>query len=241
MMSTGLRRLWGRRAGPDGAQRPRAGRGLLRGLWGRHAEPEAAEGPAADAPIVAEDERLPPRAIPVKCPELGPFMRSLHDAGVVTGDRGPNQSGHGTYWRLQSLVYLAAHNFGHPGLKYRYRPYAHGPYSLGLANDFYRFDSMRESEPVSGEEWEGMGAFMEFARNYRSLDWLSVAATLSYFNERAICGELACTADHDHDRRSCLVETTCVELIDFAREGIQQVYESIKDTLPAGQEAEPAP
>ncbi|MDD9814322.1 MAG: hypothetical protein OXU37_08705, partial [Thaumarchaeota archaeon] len=75
----------------------------------------------------------------------------------------------------------------------------------------------------------------------RSLDWLSVAATLSYFNERAICGELACTADHDHDRRSCLVETTCVELIDFAREGIQQVYESIKDTLPAGQEAEPAP
>ncbi|RNJ75208.1 MAG: hypothetical protein EB824_02085, partial [Thaumarchaeota archaeon S15] len=92
----------------------------LRRLWGRRAEPEAAEGPAADAPIVAEDERLPPRAIPVKCPELGPFMRSLHDAGVVTGDRGPNQSGHGTYWRLQSLVYLAAHNFGHPGLKYRY-------------------------------------------------------------------------------------------------------------------------
>jgi len=212
--------------------------GSLRGLWRRgDAGPGPDAGPAADAPIVAEDERLPPSTIPVNCPELGPLMRSLHDAGVVAGDLGPNQSGHGTYWRLQSLVYLAAHNFGHPGLKYRYYPYIHGPYSLGLANDFYRFDSMRGSEPARGEDWEGLGAFMEFAKNYRSLDWLSVAATLSYVNEKMLAGELACSADHEHGRRACLVELAHTIVWDFAREGISRVYDSIKDTLPArGQE-----
>lgn len=209
-----------------------AGLGALRRLWRGNAVPDTVAAEPADAPIVAEDERLPPREIPTQCPELGPFMRVLHDAGIVTGNLGPKQSGHSTYWRLQSLVYLAVHNFGHPGLKYIYRPYVHGPYSLALANDFYRFDSMCGSEPVSSEEWEGLGAFMEFARNYRSLDWLSVAATLSYVNEKVLAGELSCRADHAHDRRSCLVELASVEIIDFSKEGMCRVYESIKDVLP---------
>lgn len=204
--------------------------GGLRGLWGRReAEPAEAE------PAIPEEDVLPPRVYLPSRPELGPLMRSLHDAGVVAGDMGPNQSGSDTYWRLQSLVYLAAHNFGHPGLKYRYGRHIHGPYSLGLASDFYRFDSMRRSEPIKSDEWSGLDAFLELARRHRGLDWLAVAATLTFINEKMLAGEATCDADHNHSHRACLVELTYIDRRFFAREGIFRVYDSIKGTLPAGE------
>ena len=127
------------------------GIGALRRLWGRRASPDVVEA----EPPVPEDDVLPRRVRLPEHPELGPLMRSLHDAGVVAGDMGPNQSGSDTYWRLQSLVYLAAHNFGHPGLKYSYDKHIYGPYSLELAIDFYRFDSMHGSDPITSDEWGG--------------------------------------------------------------------------------------
>jgi len=196
--------------------------GGLRGLWRR-----------GDAPDAAEADELPRRARLPSRPELGPFMRSLHDAGIVTGNLGPNQSGHDTYWRLQSLVYLAAHNFGHPGLKYSYDPHIYGPYSLDLACDFYRFDSMCASEPIGSDEWKGRDAFLELARRHRGLDWLSVAATLTYINGKMLAGEATCDADHDHSHRACLVELTYLDRQDFAREGIFSVYDAISNTLSA--------
>jgi len=193
--------------------------GGLRRLWGRGGEPDAAE------PAIPEEDVLPPRVRLPARPELGPLMRSLHDAGVVAGDMGPNQSGPDTYWRLQSLVYLAAHNFGHPGLKYRYDPHIYGPYSLDLACDFYRFDSMCASEPIGSDEWEDRDAFLDLARRHRSLGWLSVAATLTYINGKMLAGEVTCDADHDHSHRTCLVELTYLDRQDFAREGISRVYD----------------
>jgi len=203
------------------------GIGALRRLWGRGAAPEA----AGDRPIVPEGETLPRELPPVNCPELGPFMRSLHDAGVLTGDDGPNQSGMGTYWRIQHLAYLAVHNFGHRGLRYRYDPHPNGPYSLGMACDFYRFDSMRDSDPIASEEWGRLTEFLDFAKNYRSLEWLSVAATLSYINGKMLTGEAKCSVDHDHSHRACLVELVHANRWEFAKEGIFRVYDSIKDTL----------
>lgn len=204
------------------------GLGALRRLWKGNTMPDT----AAVEPIVAEDEALPLELQPVRCPELGPFMRSLHDAGVLAGDDGPNQSGMDTYWRIQHLAYLAAHNFGHPGLRYRYDRHPRGPYSLGMACDFYRFDSMRDSDPIDGKEWGRLAEFLDFARNYRSLDWLSVAATLSCINGKMLAGEATCGADHDHSRRACLVELAHADRREFAKEGIFRVYDSIKDVLP---------
>lgn len=201
-----------------------------------------AAGAAARAPRAARGRRSPRGAAQAQCPELGPLMRSLHDAGVVTGDMGPNKSGNDTYWGLQSLVYLAAHTFGHPGLKYRYVLHLYGPHSKELADDFYKFDSMRAFEPIRDDEWKGLGAFLELARRHRSLDWLSMAATLSYFNEKTLTGEITCSEIHKHSRGSCLVELSHVMVMDFSRKGVQRVYESIKDSLPdKAQVGKPAP
>jgi len=207
------------------------GLGALRGLWGRGGTRPDTAGPK---PIVPEGEALPRELPPVNCPELGPFMRSLHDAGVLTGDDGPNQSGMDTYWRIQHLAYLAAHNFGHPGLRYRYDPHPNGPYSLGMACDFYRFDSMRGSEPIDRKYWTRLEEFLAFAKNYQSRDWLSMAATLSHVNRKLVDGEATCDADHVHSHRACLVELAHAVRWDFAREGIFRVYDSIKGTLPTG-------
>ncbi|MDD9809911.1 MAG: hypothetical protein OXU25_08885 [Thaumarchaeota archaeon] len=114
--------------------------------------------------------------------------------------------------KTQKLVYMAQRKFG---LEFRYSHSLHlyGPYSVGLANDYFRIHDIRDMPSGGLEGWTKKEDFLKFAISHNDVRWLEIAATLIFTLEVYLKGD-----------RGRLLERVQEIKRDFSKEYIEQVY-----------------
>ncbi len=108
---------------------------------------------------------------------LPEFLKWLHEKYAIDRRYIRNKDDTGFYTRfyIQKCVYIAQH------LKfdtdYRYNQYVYGPYSQGLARDYYAYDP---NVPIDGSLPSGFGRIGNEVLRARSrgLAWMEVATTI---------------------------------------------------------------
>jgi len=146
---------------------------------------------------------------------IAPFLRMLWDHGLIDCSTNPKDSTLATRIKVQKLVYLAQRKFG---LEFRYSHsmYLYGPYSLGLANDYFRIRDICDTPSGGLEGWSGGIDFLAFAKRHNDTRWLEIACTLIF--------------THDVDRifgRDELLEYVYLIKHEFSLEYITQVYDDL--------------
>lgn len=113
---------------------------------------------------------------------IGPFLRLLWDHDLIDCSTNPKDSSLATRIKAQKLVYLAQRRFGLE-FQYSHSLYLHGPYSVGLANDYYRMRDIRDTPKGGLEGWDRKGDFLAFASNHKDVSWLEIACTLIFVHD----------------------------------------------------------
>ncbi len=112
-------------------------------------------------------------------PTLGAFIRMLEDNDLLTFDvTGESEEQFENRLKLQKYVYLAS--YFDLDMGYRYSMYLRGPYSPGLAEDYYVLGDNRElyeSLPNALPDGFNERGFIELV-NDKDSTWLEIAATL---------------------------------------------------------------
>jgi len=112
---------------------------------------------------------------------LPSLIRYLVDNGLLTNDDlkevRDSANGFKTRFRLQKYVYFAKF-FGYD-LGYDYNLYVHGPYSPGLANDYYKIsESLDKAEPANIN-----GNYLSLLKG-KDDEWLELASTVLMIKHR---------------------------------------------------------
>ena len=146
---------------------------------------------------------------------ISPFLRMLWDHGLIDCSTNPKDSRLATRIKVQNLVYLAQRRFG---LEFRYSHsmYIYGPYSVGLANDYFSIRDICDTPGGGLEGWAGGSAFLEFVKRHNDTKWLEIACTLIF--------------THDVDkvvRRDELLEYVYLIKNEFSAAYIAQVYDEL--------------
>jgi len=146
---------------------------------------------------------------------IAPFLRLLFDQGLIDCRTNPKDSTLNTRIKVQKLVYLAQRKFG---LEFRYSHsmYIYGPYSVGLANDYFSICDIDDTPSGGLEGWDGMEAFLAFVKRHNDTKWLEIACTLIF--------------THDVDkvvRRDELLEYVHLIKNEFTTAYIAQVYDEL--------------
>lgn len=115
-------------------------------------------------------------------PNIAPFLRLLRDHELIDCDTNPEDSPLTTRIKVQKLVYLAQRKFG---LEFRYSHsmYLYGPYSVGLANDYFRIRNIRDIPRGGLEEWGKKDDFLYFVAGHNDVKWLEIACTLIFVHD----------------------------------------------------------
>lgn len=156
-------------------------------------------------------------------PNIAPFLRLLWDHDLIDCNTNPKDSELETRIKVQKLVYLAQRKFG---LKFRYSHsmYLYGPYSVGLANDYFSMRDIADTPRGGLEGWAGGAEFLSFAKRHNDTRWLEIACTLIF--------------THDVDKivmRDELLEFVHLIKHEFSTEYITQIYDVlIRDGLLTG-------
>ena len=113
---------------------------------------------------------------------IAPFLRMLWDHGLIDCSTNPMDSTLDTRIKVQKLVYLAQRRFG---LEFRYSHslYIYGPYSAGLANDYFRIRDICDTPRGGLEEWGKRGDFLAFASGHKDVKWLEIASTMIFVRD----------------------------------------------------------
>ena len=97
---------------------------------------------------------------------LANFLRALDEACILDFDK------HRFNHRLKIQKYIfIAQKLGF-ATKYNYSLYIHGPYSSNLADDYYRINDFKNTEPVELDS-----RFVRLVKN-KSEEWLELASTI---------------------------------------------------------------
>lgn len=97
---------------------------------------------------------------------LANFLRALDEACILDFDK--NRFNHRL--KVQKYVFIAQ-KLGF-ATKYNYSLYIHGPYSSNLADDYYRINDFKNTEPVELDS-----RFVRLVKN-KSEEWLELASTI---------------------------------------------------------------
>lgn len=151
---------------------------------------------------------------------IAPFLRLLWDHDLIDCSTNPKDSSLATRIKVQKLVYLAQRKFK---LEFRYAHsmYLYGPYSVGLANDYFMIRDICDIPSGGLKNWTNRGDFLAFAKIHNDRKWL----------------EIACTLIFTHDvykvvKRDELLEYVHLIKHEFAAGYITQVYdELIKENM----------
>lgn len=113
---------------------------------------------------------------------IAPFLRLLWDHDLIDCNTNPNDSTLDLRIKVQKLVYLAQRRFD---LRFRYAHsmYLYGPYSAGLASDYYRIRDICDTPSGGLEKWGKKGEFLAFAKNHNGAKWLEIASTLIFAHD----------------------------------------------------------
>ncbi|MDD9825225.1 MAG: hypothetical protein OXU86_00355 [Thaumarchaeota archaeon] len=143
---------------------------------------------------------------------IAPFLRLLCDHGLINCKTNPNDSTLDTRIKAQKLVYMAQCRFG---LEFRYSHslHLHGPYSIGLANDYFRIRDICDMPSGGLEGWAKKEDFLKFAKGHNDVRWLEIATTLIFTLEAYMKGS-----------RGRLLERVQEIKRDFSKEYVEQVY-----------------
>lgn len=113
---------------------------------------------------------------------IAPFLCLLRDHGLIDCDTSPKDASLATRIKVQKLVYLAQRRFG---LEFRYSHslYIYGPYSVGLANDYYRIQDIRDAPRGGLERWGKKDDFLSFVTGHNDVKWLEIACTVIFVHD----------------------------------------------------------
>ncbi len=103
---------------------------------------------------------------------LSSFLKTLDDKGILSF----NKNLFNNRLKVQKYVFIAR-KFG-LSLRYTYSLYIRGPYSSGLADDYYEIDDYHNSNSLEIDE-----DFFKLVKN-KSEEWLELAATILMIRER---------------------------------------------------------
>lgn len=147
-------------------------------------------------------------------PTLGSFIRSLGNKGLLTFDvTGETEEHFENRLKLQKYVYLASY-FG-LDMDYRYNMYLRGPYSPGLAEDYYTLGSSGFESPLAALPDDfNHDAFMNLV-NGKDSAWLEIAATILSLRK-------------SFNDRTCLLERTVNMKGRFGRDKIETIMRELE-------------
>jgi len=119
---------------------------------------------------------------------IAPFLRLLWDNDLIDCETNLNSAPLNTRIKVQKMVYLAQRRFG---LEFRYSHSLHlyGPYSVGLANDYFRIRDICDTPSGGLEGWKKKGEFLEFVKMHNGEDWLEIASTLIFTHDVYLKGK----------------------------------------------------
>lgn len=144
-----------------------------------------------------------------------PFLRLLCDHDLIDCKTNPINSTLETRIKTQKLVYMAQRRFG---LEFRYSHSLHlyGPYSVGLANDYFRIGDIRDAPSGGPDGWSKKDDFLKFAKSHNDVKWLEIACTLIFTHDVYLEG-----------KRDELLERVQGIKRDFTKEYIEQVHDEL--------------
>ena len=158
----------------------------------------AALRPASRTALRGQDHDSPPSSMPPAVNEefqdlykeclakkananIEPFLKMLYDNGLIDCETNPRKAKLETRIKIQKFAYLAQECFG-LNFHYTHMLYIYGPYSVELANDYYRIQDIRDIPTSDSELWPGKEAFLEFAKQHNDVEWLEIAGVLAYLH-----------------------------------------------------------
>jgi len=143
------------------------------------------------------------------------FLKLLCDNRLIDCKTNPNNSTLKDRIKAQKLVYFAQRRFG---LKFRYSHsmYLYGPYSVGLANDYFRIGNIHDAPSGGPDGWIKKDDFLEFARSHNDVKWLEIASTMVFTHDVYLEG-----------KRDGLVERVQGIKRGFPKEYVAQVHDDL--------------